>query len=176
MTACEVLAQLHAAQIELRIQGDMLLCRPAAAVSAQLRRAVTDHKSQLLRLLSAKATDSIICPVCGQLDYMPLGDGWRSCWSCSHRWGPAGSAEPDSTSVLLGRVAADGEGQKSVTLRSTDRRRTHELYAHDGQRMSWWYRPKDSEPLCGLCHPARVAEDEVHAPDGREWLPAPGDP
>jgi hypothetical protein len=94
VTASEVLAQLRAAHVELRIQGDMLLCRPAEAVSADTKGA-HDHKPELQTLLANKDTEAFACPACGELDYMPLGRSWRRCWPCGHRWGPAGTAAPD---------------------------------------------------------------------------------
>src|SRR5438876_389280 len=94
MTASEILTQLRAAHVELRIQGDMLLCRPAEAVSAALRKAIIEHKPDLQALLADAATVAITCSACGELDYMPLGRGWRRCWSCGHRWGPPGTAVP----------------------------------------------------------------------------------
>src|SRR5438105_4630931 len=97
MTASEILTQLRAAQVEVRLQGDMLLCRPAEAISADLRQALIDNKPELRALLTNAATEAIKCPACGQLDYMPIGRGWRRCWSCGHRWGPRGTAAPDKT-------------------------------------------------------------------------------
>ena len=45
------------------------------------------------------------CAVCGACDYLPLGRGWRRCWSCGNRWGPgADPGEPqdlDRVAVLL---------------------------------------------------------------------------
>jgi hypothetical protein len=86
MTASEVLTQLRAADVELRIQGDMVLCRPAEAVSAELRKAIIERKLELQTLLADAATEAITCFICRELDYIPLGRGWRRCWFCGNRW------------------------------------------------------------------------------------------
>jgi hypothetical protein len=154
MTASEVLTQVRAADVELRIQGDMVLCRPAEAVSVELRKATIEHKPELQTLLADAATEAITCSACGELDYMPLGRGWRRCLSCGHRWGPPGTAAPDEayTYERFDDLATT-DPQPPMPLRPVERCRTHELYAHRGDRVAWWYRRRDEGPLCGLCHP-----------------------
>jgi hypothetical protein len=154
MTASDVLAQLRAADVELRIQGEMVLCRPAKAVSAELRQAIIEHKPELQTLLADAATEVLACSACGELDYMPLARGWRRCLSCGHRWGPPGTAVPDVayTYERCGGLAR-ADVRPPRPLGPVDPCRTHELYAHGGDRTAWWYRRPDEEPLCGLCHP-----------------------
>lgn len=40
------------------------------------------------------------CPHCGARDYWPLGEGWRRCWACRRRWGPAGTPDPGEPADL----------------------------------------------------------------------------
>ncbi len=48
-----------------------------------------------LRLLShPQKLAETWCPACHVMDYLPLGNGWRRCWRCGHRWGPAGTTDP----------------------------------------------------------------------------------
>jgi TubC N-terminal docking domain len=92
MTAAEILAELQAAAIAVRVDGDNLLCRPRAAVPAVLVDEVARHKPEIIALiLEAPPT---ACPACHRMDYMPLGSHWRRCWICGRRWGPAGSLDP----------------------------------------------------------------------------------
>ncbi len=155
MTASEILTQLRAARVEVRLQGDMLLCRPAEAISADLRQALIDNKPELQALLTNAVADAIKCSACGQFDYMPIGQVWRRCWSCGHRWGPRGIAPRDETYGLERPRGPDRkESQSRKPHGAVDRCRTHELYTHRGDRVAWWYRRCDAELLCGLCHPA----------------------
>jgi hypothetical protein len=108
MTAAEILSQLQAAGVGIRLDGDTLLCRPLGNVPAELAEQIRAHKPELVALLAEPApvqTAPLICPRCRQQDYMPLGDGWRPCWVCWWRWGPAGTQDPGDPPDLH-RIAA----------------------------------------------------------------------
>ncbi len=114
MTAAEILSELRAAGVAVRVDGDALLCRPRAAVPAVLVPEIITRKPEILALLAAPAPTS--CPSCGRMDYLPLPAWWRRCWRCGHRWGPAGAADPGDpsdlprTAVLL---ALDGRRRRA---------------------------------------------------------------
>jgi hypothetical protein len=104
MTAAEILSQLQAAGIGIRLHGDTLLCRPLGNVPAELAEQIRAHKPELVALLAEPApaqTAPPVCPRCRQQDYMPLADGWRRCWSCGWRWGPAGTKDPGDSPDLI---------------------------------------------------------------------------
>ena len=97
MTAAEILSQLQAAGVSIRVDGATLLCRPLSSVPAELAEQVRAHKPELVALLSKPALSEPappVCPQCHQQDYLPLGGGWHRCWSCGWRWGPAGTQDP----------------------------------------------------------------------------------
>lgn len=111
MTAAEILSQLQAAGIGIRLKGDTLVCRPLGNVPAELAEQIRAHKPELVAILAEPApgqTAPLICPRCRQQNYMPLGGGWRRCRSCGRRWGPAGTQDPGDppdlarTAALLG--------------------------------------------------------------------------
>lgn len=93
MSGAEVLARLRAMNIDVRTRGGGILCRPRAAVTDELRRAIVDNRDELLALLaSGGPAQQLECPGCRAVDYLPLGSGWRRCWQCGRRWGPPGPA------------------------------------------------------------------------------------
>jgi hypothetical protein len=64
MTAAELLAELNRRGISLRVQGDRLeLDAPRGALTPELRRALADHKAELLRLLADPLADWLAAPV-----------------------------------------------------------------------------------------------------------------
>lgn len=102
MTATELLHQLRAARIEVRVEGDVLLCRPRSAITDELRQQIAANKADLLPLLARPpAPAAVTCPGCGRMDYMPLGRGWRRCWACGRRWGPTSAPDPGNPPDLV---------------------------------------------------------------------------
>ena len=111
MTAAEILSQLQAAGVTIRLDGDTLVCRPLRDVPADLVQQIRAHKPELVAILAEPApvqTAPPLCPRCQQQDYMLLGAGWRRCWVCGQRWGPGGTQDPgdppdlNRTAALLG--------------------------------------------------------------------------
>lgn len=144
MTAAALLVRLQELGIEACAEGGTLLLHGRArALPAELRRALAEHKQALLAFIAAVDADTPACSACGQVDYLPLAGGWRRCWSCAQRWGPAGTIDPGDPPGVLGLAPLDGEPA---------RLRAHEAYAHLGRLVPWWRRP-DGEAVCGLCHP-----------------------
>ncbi len=92
MTAAEIVSELQAAGVAVRLDGGNLLCRPRAAVPAVLLDEVVRRKPEIIALI--REAPPTACPACHQIDYMPLGGRWRRCWVCGRRWGPAGSLDP----------------------------------------------------------------------------------
>jgi hypothetical protein len=102
VTAAELLTRLRADRVEVRVQGDTVLCRPRTAVTAELRREIVAHKPELVALLTAPAAaPALDSPSCGRRDYWPVGGGWRRCWRCGRRWGPVDSPDPGDPPDLL---------------------------------------------------------------------------
>jgi hypothetical protein len=111
MTAAEILSQLQAVGVGIRLHGDTLVCRPLRKVPVELAEQIRAHKPELVAILAEPApipTAPPVCPRCHQQNYMPLGSGWRRCWSCEWRWGPAGTQDPgdppdlNRTAAVLG--------------------------------------------------------------------------
>lgn len=145
MSAAALLARLRELGIEARSEGGSLLLRGRATLlPADLRQALAEQKSALIALLAAASAPApASCSACGQVDYLPLGGGWRRCWSCGQRWGPPGQADPGDPPGLLGFAPLDVE---------PPRLRGHEAFTHLGRPVPWWRRP-DGEAVCALCHP-----------------------
>jgi len=94
VNALTLLARLRDHGIEARADGDELrLLGRGATLTPDLHRAAVEHKPALLALLRDAAALPA-CPSCGQTDYLPIGSGWRRCWPCARRWGPAQTPDP----------------------------------------------------------------------------------
>jgi hypothetical protein len=94
VNARALLARLRDHGIEVQADGGELRLRGrGGALPPDLQRAAVQHKPELLALLGGPA-ELPACPSCGQTDYMPIGSGWRRCWSCTRRWGPAEAPDP----------------------------------------------------------------------------------
>jgi hypothetical protein len=94
VNALGLLASLREHGIEIEVDGDQLRLRGRQApLTPELRRAAAAYKPALVALLREAATEPI-CPTCGRVDYMPLGSGWRRCWTCGRRWGPTRAPDP----------------------------------------------------------------------------------
>ncbi len=94
LNALGLLARLRELGIEVEADGDQLRLRGRhAPLTPELRRGAAAYKPALLALLREAAAQPI-CPACGRIDYMPIGSGWRRCWTCGRRWGPAWAPDP----------------------------------------------------------------------------------
>ncbi|HXM55107.1 MAG TPA: hypothetical protein VOB72_06930, partial [Candidatus Dormibacteraeota bacterium] len=85
MTAADILSQLQAIGVGVRVRGDTLLVRPLDKVPADLAEQVKAHRPELVALLAEPAPVPVappVCPSCDDQDYLPLGGGWRRCWAC----------------------------------------------------------------------------------------------
>lgn len=104
MTAAELLRELRRQGVEVVAAAGQLRTRPAGAVPLELRPQVLEHRHEVLQLLE------IACPQCGDVDYLPLANAWRRCWTCGTRWGPGPDPgdPPDleRTAALLGSSLA----------------------------------------------------------------------
>ena len=114
MTAVEILSQLQAIGVGIRLQGDTLVCRPLRRVPTELVAEIRAHKPELVAILAPTVSDQAappVCPRCREGDHVALDGGWRRCWLCGWRWGPAGTEDPGDppnlrrTAAVL-RVAA----------------------------------------------------------------------
>jgi TubC N-terminal docking domain len=109
----DILAALSDRGIVVRLAEDgRPWAGPAELITESDRARLAEHRDAVLAALRAEAPASPpegsevgsepapvpaappVCPQCGQQDYMPLGGGWRRCWSCGGRWGPAGHQDP----------------------------------------------------------------------------------
>jgi hypothetical protein len=94
VNALRLLASLREHRIEVEVDGDQLRLRGRQALlTPELRRAAAAYKPALLALLREAAAEPI-CPICGRVDYMPIGSGWRRCWACGWRGGPTRAPDP----------------------------------------------------------------------------------
>lgn len=99
--------EVHASDGELQLRGH------GAPLPPDLHQAVVQHKPALLALVGGPAALPA-CPFCGKTDYMPIGSGWRRCWPCGERWGPAEAPDPGNppdlarVRALLGSPARRG--------------------------------------------------------------------
>jgi hypothetical protein len=115
MTPQVLLARLRDHGIEVQAAGGELQLRGLGVpLPPDLHQAAVLQKAELLALLRAPAAPA--CPFCGRTDYLPLGSGWRRCWSCAERWGSAATPDPgdppdlERIRVLLGIRPRLGRG------------------------------------------------------------------
>ena len=106
----DILAALSERGITVRLaDGDQPLVGPADQVDEADRALLAAHRDAVLAALNAGPapvqTAPPTCPWCRQQNYMPLGSGWRRCWSCGRRWGSASTEDPGDPSDL-DRIAA----------------------------------------------------------------------
>jgi hypothetical protein len=69
MTAAEILSQLQAVGVGIRLDGDTLVCRPLSKVPADLAEQIRANKPELVAILTEPApvqTAPPICPRCHQ--------------------------------------------------------------------------------------------------------------
>ena len=57
MSAAELLAELRAAGVEVKADGNRILARPAGALTAAQRQELARHKAEVVALLGRGATD-----------------------------------------------------------------------------------------------------------------------
>ncbi len=81
MTAAQLLGELRRLGVQVEAAGGQLRTLPAGAVPDALRPMLVEHRGALLELVGRS------CPRCDEVDYLPLGRGWRRCWACGARWG-----------------------------------------------------------------------------------------
>jgi hypothetical protein len=94
MTPRALLARLRDHGVEVQAAGSELQLRGLGApLPPDLHRAAVQQKAALLALISEPAALPA-CPFCRRTDYMPVDSGWRRCWSCAERWGPATAPDP----------------------------------------------------------------------------------
>jgi DNA polymerase I-like protein with 3'-5' exonuclease and polymerase domains len=120
----DIVAALADRGISLRLGEDgRPLVGPAELIDEADRALLAGHRDAVLAALRIKEppalperpearreprlveTGHLACPRCSQEDYLPLGGGWRRCWPCGRRWGPAGTQDPGDPADL-DRIAA----------------------------------------------------------------------
>ncbi len=110
MTAAQLLAELRSLGVEVEAVGLQLFTRPPGAVRQALRPLLVEHRDALVDLASRS------CPGCGEVDYLPLAQGWRRCWACGSRWGagpdPGDPPELQRIADLLGVVLIEPPGRQ----------------------------------------------------------------
>lgn len=122
-----LLAGLRDRGVTVRLaDGESPLAGPAELIDGTDRDLLTAQRDAVLAALRAEAsasppersevpgepspvpTSPTVCPQCHHQDYLPLGGGWRRCWMCGWRWGPADTQDPgdpsdlNQTATLLG--------------------------------------------------------------------------
>jgi hypothetical protein len=103
----DILAALRARGITVRLDEDgRPHVGPRPLVGDADLALLQAHREEVVAALVATRFVLPACPACGASDYLPLGAGWRRCWTCHQAWGPPGVPEPVLESPVPGWLVA----------------------------------------------------------------------